>query len=80
MLFNLVMPFVEVILHTYIDLLRDEKEDEAQKTSSSSVNDNSKEVVKKKNTKLFVVSPGEKELVSVDEKQQQKAMESYYSK
>ena len=77
MLFNLVLPFIEVILHTYTDLLREEEEDEEPRQ----INHHGKIIdvdTKKDKAKVIKVSP--KDLVSVNEKLQQSAMKCYYDK
>ena len=84
MLFNLFLPFMQVLLHTYIDLLREGEEEEREinhhgKTikvgeGASEDNDDKMKTVTvhsgKVNAKLF----------SVNEKNQQKAVRDYYKK
>ena len=82
MLFNLVLPFIEVILHTYIDLLREEEEEAEPRQINHHgkiIDVNSKQ--EKEDThigKLIKVAP--KDLMSANEKLQQKAMKTYYEK
>ena len=78
MLFNLVLPFIEVILHTYTDLLREEEDEEEprQINHHGKIIDVEPTVESKKN--IIKVAP--KDLVSVNEKLQQTAMKSYYDK
>ena len=82
MLFNLVLPFIEVIIHTYIDLLREEEEEAEQRQINQHgqiVNANSKqEKENNHNKQLLKVSP--MDLISVNEKLQQKAIKTYYEK
>ena len=81
MIFNLVLPFIEVILHTYTDLLREEEEEEDPRQMNHHGKiidvDSDKDGPKSK-SKLIRVAP--KDLVSVNEKLQQSAMKSYYEK
>ena len=80
MIFNLVLPFIEVILHTYTDLLREEEEEEdpRQMNHHGKIIDIDLEKDGPKSKHLIRVAP--KDLVSVNEKLQQSAMKSYYEK
>ena len=87
MLFNLVLPFIEVLLHTYIDLLR-EGEEEAeprQINHHGKIIDVDEQDEELKNVSVIKVAPKDdekhdKNLISVNEKVQQRAMKSYYEK
>ena len=79
MLFNLILPFIEVILHTYIDLLREEDDDDEGKTKQINHHGRAVDVPSSdKSTPIIKVTP--KDLVAVNEKLQQAAMKSYYHK
>ena len=82
MLFNLVLPFIEVILHTYIDLLREEDEEAEprQINHHGKITDvNSKRDKEDTHSgKLIKVAPTD--LISANEKLQQNTMKTYYEK
>ena len=78
MLFNLVLPFIEVILHTYTDLLREEDNDEEPRHNNQHGKLMEVEQIIESKTNIIKVAP--KDLLSVNEKLQQSAMKSYYDK
>ena len=84
MLFNLFLPFVQVLLHTYIDLLREGEEEERE------INHHGKtikvggeeDVNKDEKMRSVTVHSGKvnAKLFSTNERSQQKAVRDYYKK
>ena len=72
-IFNLMVPFGEVLLHTYIDSLR-QKDDEERE-----INHHGKKItVGEKSASAIQVQPYDPNLVSRDEETQDDALKKYY--
>ena len=83
MLFNLFLPFVQVVLHTYIDFLRDGEEEEREINHHGKSLKVGGEGGKDENMKTVTVHPINKsdmKIFSTNEKTQQKAIRDYYQK
>ena len=84
MLFNLFLPFMQVLLHTYIDFLREGEEEEREINHHGKTIKVGGEVDDDKEEKMRAVTVHSgkvnSKLFSVNEKSQQKAVRDYYKK
>ena len=81
MLFNLFLPFAQVLLHTYIDLLREGEEEEREiNHHGKALKVGGEDAAKENKLSTVNVHSGkvDSKLLSVDEKKQQKAVRDYY--
>eukprot|EP00088_Acartia_fossae_P033037 TRINITY_DN33804_c0_g2_i1.p1 TRINITY_DN33804_c0_g2~~TRINITY_DN33804_c0_g2_i1.p1 ORF type:complete len:152 (-),score=26.84 TRINITY_DN33804_c0_g2_i1:17-427(-) len=77
LLFNLIVPFVEVLLHTYIDSLRDD-EDGGGEEREINHHGKPRKVEPADGEVIQVQSASDKKLVSRNEKVQVDALRNYY--